>query len=563
MRKFATAALAIPVLLLVYGTTLLRRSIAARVSVALGGGALVGLGILAALSSAPAEVAARPETAPAPLPEAAFTTRVQLGIATDAALTIAFTRPMDPASVAAAIKVVPTAPLSLSWNATFTELTVRPAATWAPATYYTLSVDATARDQDGRSLAEPVRQAFVVRPATVGRIVASGSVGERVRLDTEFSVAFDRPVDLGSLASTFRIEPAVDGSFVLPDGTTVAAADLAELARGRVGERLVFRPVGLLTPDTTYRIAIAGTVRDAEGAAVGSVAPLAVRTVAAPTVVRFRPRDGTSGVDRAANVSVRFSQAMERASTAAAFTITVNGQRVDGTRRWAEGDTVLVVDLAADLPYGAKVILAVDGRARSAVGAPLASPQTAAFTVESAPAPPRTTVRSGSTGGRSSAGASVSGGTGSATWYAVETYYLRLLNCTRTGGFVSSSGQCSGAGSGSLRPLALDAGISSKVSRPYAKLLATGGICSHFADGDPGDRLRRAGYTNYVWAENIGCRSGDPYAAVLATHLFFQSERSYNGGHWVNMMNPAYDRAGIGVWVASGQVRLVIDFYHP
>jgi len=28
------------------------------------------------------------------------------------------------------------------------------------------------------------------------------------------------------------------------------------------------------------------------------------------------------------------------------------------------------------------------------------------------------------------------------------------------------------------------------------------------------------------------------------------------------MMNPAYDRVGIGVWVSGGQIRIVIDFYH-
>jgi uncharacterized protein YkwD len=50
---------------------------------------------------------------------------------------------------------------------------------------------------------------------------------------------------------------------------------------------------------------------------------------------------------------------------------------------------------------------------------------------------------------------------------------------------------------------------------------------------------------------------------VLGSHLFFQSEKSYNGGHYVNMMNAKYDRAGIGVWVSGGRVRLVIDFYHP
>ena len=51
-------------------------------------------------------------------------------------------------------------------------------------------------------------------------------------------------------------------------------------------------------------------------------------------------------------------------------------------------------------------------------------------------------------------------------------------------------------------------------------------MCSHFIGGNPGDRLRRAGYTSYRWAENIGCRSGNPYSAVLGVHLYFQSERS-------------------------------------
>jgi hypothetical protein len=31
----------------------------------------------------------------------------------------------------------------------------------------------------------------------------------------------------------------------------------------------------------------------------------------------------------------------------------------------------------------------------------------------------------------------------------------------------------------------------------------------------------------------------------------------------VNLMNGAYDRVGLGVWVANGRVRLVVDFYHP
>jgi uncharacterized protein YkwD len=137
------------------------------------------------------------------------------------------------------------------------------------------------------------------------------------------------------------------------------------------------------------------------------------------------------------------------------------------------------------------------------------------------------------------------------------------MNCTRTGGWVTSTGSCSSPGGRNVAALKLDAGISSKVSRPYAKKLAVNNLCTHFSGGNPGDRLRAAGYTSYIWAENIGCRSGNPYSAVLGSHLFFQDEKSTNGGHYVNLMNAKYHRVGIGVWVSGGRVRLVVDFYHP
>ena len=154
---------------------------------------------------------------------------------------------------------------------------------------------------------------------------------------------------------------------------------------------------------------------------------------------------------------------------------------------------------------------------------------------------------------------------GGGTWGAVERYYLDLMNCTRTGGLVTSGGDCSSPGGRSVAPLKLDAGISTKVARPYAKKLAVNNMCTHFSGGNPGDRLRRAGYSSYRWGENLGCRSGNPYSAVLGSHRYFQSERSWSpqGGHYVNLMNRAYDRVGIGVWVSGGRVRLVVDFYHP
>ena len=152
-------------------------------------------------------------------------------------------------------------------------------------------------------------------------------------------------------------------------------------------------------------------------------------------------------------------------------------------------------------------------------------------------------------------------------WYSVERFYLGLVNCTRTGGWVLSDGTCRGYGSGKysayIAPIAYSYGISDRVTRPYARLLVLRGLCSHTADGDPGYRLRRAGFTRWTWGENIGCRDGysTAKAAVLASHLKFQAEKSTNGGHWRNIKNAKYHWIGIGVWRSSTRTRLVVDFY--
>jgi hypothetical protein len=146
-----------------------------------------------------------------------------------------------------------------------------------------------------------------------------------------------------------------------------------------------------------------------------------------------------------------------------------------------------------------------------------------------------------------------------------ELYYLKLVNCTRTGGWVLSDGTCRAYGSGKyskyVAPLKLSSGISN-VARKWAKYNVVNNKCYH---GDVASRLRAAGYNSYRWAENMGCRDG--YAtskkAVLASHLKFQAEKSYNGGHWRNIKNATYTYIGIGVWRIDGRTRLVTDFYRP
>jgi uncharacterized protein YkwD len=199
-------------------------------------------------------------------------------------------------------------------------------------------------------------------------------------------------------------------------------------------------------------------------------------------------------------------------------------------------------------------------RSRSLVGAVVAAALLASMIAAPAAASTRTTVRI------PSQPALQITATPRAYW-GVEVWYLGLLNCTRTGGWVQSDGACKGYGSGRysayVAPLRHSAGMSDYVSRPYAKLLADKNVCSHFYGGTPVDRMRRVGITWVTnWGENIGCRtSSHIFLPVLASHLYFQSEKSTNGGHWRNIKNPAFHGVGIGIWKTSGRVRLVTDFF--
>ena len=540
MRKLAAALLAVPVVAVIYLPVLMRRSIAARIGVFVGVGVLIGIGALGLIR--PAQTTATPPLpAIVPLSNAAFTSTIAADTDLGQPVSIAFSAPMDEKSVAASLDIEPAAAVDLSWDASKTRLTITPRHGWSAGTYHTITVRPGALGASGRPMAVPARAVFLTRSATVGTIAATSLAGKEASVATAFRFSFDHRVAIADVRLALTTTPAIRGSLdAVPTGANQSA--------------FVFTPSDILAPATAYTVSLAG-LRDASGSALATDPSLTITTTKAPAVVRFRPLHATKNVSRSATLSVRFTQPMDRRSTKNAFVVSIGGKPVAGKVSFAESDKVLVFKPTELLPYGAEVQLLVNGTARSAAGAAIAAASSVRIFIEAKPTPAaaRTISRSGSSGG------AVGGG----SWGAVESYYLKLMNCTRTGGWVTSTGSCSSPGGRAVAALWIDSGISSQVSRPYAKRLAVGGQCSHFIGGNPGDRLRAAGYTSYIWAENLGCRSGNPYSAVLGSHLFFQSEKSYNGGHYVNLMNAKYDRVGIGVWVSGGRVRLVVDFYHP
>jgi uncharacterized protein YkwD len=484
-----------------------------------------------------------------------------------APFSIEFSKPMDQKSVAASIALVPFVDYHLVWDAAGRSVSLLPDKHWAPDTYYTVDVAAAALDRDGLAIGDQTHGSFLTVAGTTGTISATSMIGESIAPTTAFRVTFTGPVKLATAQAAFGITPLVSGTLVGDDETDAGT------------QVFTFTPTVPLAMGTGYVVSFsAASMNDAAGMPLASVQPLSVSTQAVPTVLRFGPRDGTTGVDPGQAISVRFSTKMDEATTAAAFSVIADGKAVTGKKTWTEDDTVLALTPDAKLPASAKVVATVSTDATSASGVHLAAAATGTFTVaKPAPKAPAATKTPAATTAPTKTPAATKTptitqipttggvGVGSAEWHAAEVYFLQLTNCTRTGGWVLAGGSCQSTGPHTLaaaKALVMDDGISTKVARPFAEFMAERNLLDHNANGTPAQRLARAGYTSYTWGENIGSPSS-VMDGMVATEIYFQSEASYKGGHYRNLMNPAFDRAGVGVWVSSGRVRVVIDFYHP
>ncbi len=542
MRQLAAAVLEVPLAGLGYLSRYVsRRSLLTQLTIAFVAVALVVSGLLVGLPTRTIE-------AKAPTPYDPAAPAVSLGtaanVSVDAPYVLAFTEPMNQGSVADSLTIEPAAPVRLAWDAAGETLSISPATYWAPFTSYVVSVSGSAMDQSGMQLGSSVTAGFITGALTSGQITATVVSGANVAPTSAFQITFSSPVKLATVQARLSISPVATGTITGDDPTDVSS------------QVFTFTPDDILAGGTAYTVSFdSSNATDSAGVALLPVAPLTVQTLAAPEVLKFRPVNHGSTADPNQVLSVRFTVPMNRASTAAAFSVVVNGKRVRGAISWTENNTVLALDPNSKLPVGSTVTMHVATTARSATGQRLAGAASASFTVV------RPTVYR----------ISWSGGVASKTapYHAAELYYLKLMNCTRTGGWVTASGSCSSVTHHVLpaqAALAFDDGIANKVSRPYAKYLADRNALSHYLLGSPHSRLAAAGYGSGSWGENISSPSNPRESGMIHVELFFQNEyRCQSGrcvfGHYANVMNGRFHRAGIGVWVTKGHTRVVIDFY--
>lgn len=534
MRKIAAVALAVPILVAMFLSAAVRKSDSARLLLIAGSVGVLVAGLLAGL---PAERVAGTGTPTfAPLPPQAEALRTESNLALDAPFQVQFTKPMNESSVEAALSISPKVEVVKKWDATAQILSLAPNPHWTPQTQYQVDVSGAATDQEGLSIATPIHATFDSGLQTAGTITATQVVDDLASPGTAFQLTFTRPVKLATVVAGLGIVPPVP--------VTIDGDDPTDLA----SQVFTMTPTNGLASKTLYTITMADGGVDTSGSALQTVAPLLIVTMEAPAVVRFRPQDGTISYDTNQPVSVRFTVPMDQKSTAAAFSVTVGGRAVAGSIGWAEDDTVLVLTPRYSFKIGSTVVARVSTAARSVGGLHISAAVSATFAVSK----PRST-------------GIASGGVASATspWYASEVYYMNLMNCTRTGGWVTSSGTCSSETHHTLPAqgkLTLDAGISNKVSRPYAKYMADNRLLDHYLRGTtPHSRMAAQGYPG-ITGENIASPGTSGKAGMIAIEIFYQNEYWCRCEHYYNIMLPYFRRAGVGVWV-SNSVRVSIDFY--
>ena len=434
-----------------------------------------------------------------PARQAAFR-RDRRGQELDAPVELAFSEPMDPTSVAASLDVQPRPRVRLTWDPTGSRVTVNPRHAGSPAPT-TRSRSAGALGASGRPMAEPARAAFLTRAATTGRIAATALSGDVAAVEHRVHAQFDRPVAIGAVRRRWRSSPAVRGAL--------------DVGRRR---RPAPRPTSSPRPRSSRRDAVLGRAgrrcSTRSGAPVAATPAFTVTTTSAPRR-RPLPADAQRPQRRArlGPLGPVHGSRWTAGARSAAFSVTANGQPVAGTvrsPRTTRSSSSTRPRRCRTGPSSRCSSRPPPDRRPARRSRPASSAASAVQEQPKVATPARAKTTSSTIPRGSSGGGSVGGG----SWGAVETLLPAAdeLHPDRRLGHLDRAAAAARAAAASP-PLWLDSGISRRSRRPYAKRLAVDNQCSHFIGGNPGDRLRAAGYTSYSWAENLGCRSRQPVLA--------------------------------------------------
>jgi uncharacterized protein YkwD len=500
-------------------------------------------------------IQAGPEQAPL-VPESLLPQSVGVGVPSGDAITITFESAMDPATVEAALQVLPGHKVQLDWNAAHTELSIAPEHLWRTDERYLVVVPSAARTADGTAVDSVQRYVFSTQsaPAVADFQVrlAPSSTAEDAKADADAALATDTASEDASAAaqppSETATEVSASSSITISFSTAMDAADVDEhfSIAPRVDGHLtwsdgdlVFTPTERLEPGARYTISVIGA-HDRVGNVIGGEANFSFIVQDGAQLTKTDPKSDATGVEPA-TVEMWFSQPMDVDATNEAFSLTdlSTGALVGGLLNWNEAGTQLIY--TPDVPFaGARTFeVALAKGARDADG----NAVTTSWTFETSATQVAPSTRSTTT----TRSAPVVPPAAPAT--SLAGYALNQVNAARAAyGFA---------------PLVLDAAVSAAASA-HAWDQASNGYFSHYSlDGRTReDRLRAAG-VGFGWSgENQCYHVGMSEQSTLDwCHAQFMAEPY--PGHWnhiANILNPQARRMGVGIANVGGRIVITWNF---
>ena len=491
---------------------------------------------------------AGPRTFSDALAALALPPNIGAGIKTNEPVTIEFSEPMDPGSVADTLVIQPESDVYLTWNDDATSVDVAPSALWSTDERYVMTVAADSLTAEGHEIGEVMEVTFTTETAPAVRrflIVRSGSADQAsdaslARLDpasaeaaaaaaledvstaTTIDIEFTTAMDREAVEDSFTIQPYVPGTFAW-EGTVLS-----------------FGPEERLETGTEYTISLVGAI-DSRGNRIGREAVFTFTTDAAAQVVRVLPAAGAADVT-ADTISVWFSQPMAVDATTASFGVfDIQGAAtaVPGNVSWDDSGTQLTFTPNAPLGAGRLHAIRLGSGATDMDGNPVQGEWR--FTTAAAAATP---ALDGAAPNRP-AYAPPAYAPGS----PLEGYALEQINSARAAyGFP---------------PLGLDPAVSAAASGHAWDQLQYGYYDHNSLDGRTArTRLIQAGASFGLNGENQCHHYGMSAIDTLNwCHSAFMAEPW--PGHWNhigNILGPNYTRVGIGIADGGGRVVITWDF---
>ncbi len=292
----------------------------------------------------------------------------------DISLLVAFSEPMDPATVS----VTSAPPLSnpdLVWDQDHTNLTVVVQEAFAPDTLYTVTV--AGRDLAGNPLTGLAAFSFTtMKIDTIAPMLASTApIGDMrgVATDSAVTLTFSERMSVGSVA--VEVYPAVDLG---------APAWVSSTA-------LRFAPPAGFAPSTRYEFAVRGTDlagNDLAGPTTFAFTTGAPPDLTPPTVSDTAPAHGETGVSNNALITLQFSESMRPDDTTAALSLRLGTTPIEACAAhwvWNTARTLVWCRPSPSLAFNTVYSLIVDVGAKDVAGNALEAPFGFSFTTGPTP----------------------------------------------------------------------------------------------------------------------------------------------------------------------------------